>query len=203
MMDPAPGRGPDEATGSSPATLLHPARAPAGGTRSWDARPGTVAVDAEAASAAVAGVCLWGEEPDGGFARFVMARSRALTRAAYLLTGDHHVAEDLVQEALGRAAGCWRRIQGDPEPYVRRIIYNQNVSRWRRHRSAEVGAERLPQTAVPGHADAVVRRLTLREALLRLPPRQRAAVVLRFYEDLSEAETARVLGCSVGTPKDR
>src|SRR3954471_4256741 len=99
------------------------------------------------------------------FREFVHARTPALSRTAYLLTGDAHLAEDLVQTALFKAAKAWHRIEGDPEPYVRRILYNQNVSWWR--------ARRLQETAL-GSYDAIAAgadsdlRLTLERALARL-----------------------------------
>jgi RNA polymerase sigma-70 factor (sigma-E family) len=142
-----------------------------------------------------------------GFREFVLARRTALSRTAYLLTGDHAVAEDLLQASLVRTAEHWHRIAGgDPEAYLRRVMVNERISRWRRRRYAvEVppGAESLVVSAGPDIADAVVRRATLLTALAQLPPRQRAVVVLRFFDDLSEAQTADVLGCSVGTVKSQ
>jgi RNA polymerase sigma-70 factor (sigma-E family) len=136
------------------------------------------------------------------FHEFVVHRSPALSRRAYLLTGDHQLAEDLLQRSLALTYRHWRRIRGgDPEAYVRRVMYHQQVSWWRRRRPAE----RLdPEpTDRPGddHSDATALRLTLAVALRKLTPRQRAVVVLRFYEDLTETQVAEVLGCSVGTVK--
>ncbi len=139
------------------------------------------------------------------FHDFVVHRSPALSRTAYLLTGDHQLAEDLLQSALARTYRHWRRIRdGDPEAYVRRVMYHQQVSRWRRRRlterlEAEPGERR--GGGQPDHGDATALRLTLAAALRQLTPRQRAVVVLRFYEDLTEAQVAAVLGCSVGTVK--
>ena len=139
-----------------------------------------------------------------GYAEFVATRGPALVRTAYLLTGDHHAAEDLVQTVLAKALPRWRGIAGSPEAYVRRALYHQHVSAWRRLRRRD---ERLlPQVPDrPGRhdPDAVERRLLVREALARLTPRQRAVLVLRFYEDRTEAETAALLRISVGTVKSQ
>lgn len=129
-----------------------------------------------------------------------MARTRALLRTAYLLTGDHALAEDLVQTALAKAWFHWSRIRGDnPEPYVRRILVTTYSSWWRRRWNGEIPTEDLPETPAPAGAD----RVDLWAALSRLPRRQRAVVVLRYYEDLTEAETARLMGSSVGTVKSQ
>ncbi|WP_322920835.1 SigE family RNA polymerase sigma factor [Nocardioides renjunii] len=137
-------------------------------------------------------------DDEAGFDAFVTARGAALSRTAYLLTGDHHLAQDLVQAALLQAAKHWRRIHTSPEAYVRRAMYHQNISWWRRRKLVETpllshdGAARL--------ADADL-RLTLDEALARLTAKQRTVLVLRFYEDLTEVETARALGITAGTVK--
>jgi len=136
---------------------------------------------------------------EDAFRAFVVARTPALSRTAYLLTGDAHLAEDLVQTALFKAAKSWHRIQGDPEPYVRRILYTQNISWWRsrRHvREHRLGAYDEP---VP-HQDADL-RLSLEQALARLTTRQRTVLVLRYFEDLTEAQTASTLGIGAGTVK--
>ena len=133
------------------------------------------------------------------FHAFVVARTPALSRTAYLLTGDAHLAEDLVQTALFKAARAWDRIQGHPEPYVRRILYTQNVSWWRSRRQ-------LPETALqeydgPAQTADTDLRLTLEQALARLTTRQRTVLVLRYFEDLTEVQTADVLGIGAGTVK--
>ncbi|MET9313738.1 SigE family RNA polymerase sigma factor [Kribbella sp. NPDC003505] len=134
------------------------------------------------------------------FDRFVAARSRALLRTAYLLTRDHALAEDLVQTALAKAWFHWSRIREDnPEPYVRRILVTTYASWWRRRWNGEIPTEELPDAPTPSDADG----LDLWDAIGRLPRRQRAVVVLRFYEDLTEAETARLMGSSVGTVKSQ
>jgi RNA polymerase sigma-70 factor (sigma-E family) len=133
------------------------------------------------------------------FDDFVRARTPALARTAYLLTGDAHLAEDLVQTALFKAARAWHRIEGDPEPYVRRILYTQNVSWWRRRR--------LRETSLTSYDDAAAAapdsdlRLSLETALARLTERQRTVLVLRFFEDLTEVQTAHALGIGAGTVK--
>lgn len=133
------------------------------------------------------------------FTAYVAARTPALSRAAYLLTGDAHLAEDLVQTALFKAAKAWSRIDGDPDPYVRRILYTQNVSWWRQRRLAESPLGDHDRSAGPGPDVAL--RLTLEQALARLTAKQRAVLVLRFFEDLTEVEAARALGVGAGTVK--
>lgn len=141
--------------------------------------------------------------PDG-FAEFVQARSPALLRTAWLLTGDVGRAEDLLQTVLARAWRNWRRVarDGNPEAYVRRMLYTTYLTWWQRRWRGEVPAETLPDSAEPESmaADSAV-RITVRRALARLSGRQRAVLVLRFFEDLSVAETATLLGCTAGTVK--
>lgn len=145
-----------------------------------------------------------GTTAEQAFDAFVAARVGALSRTAYLLTGDHHLAEDLVQTSLFKAAKAWHRIQGDPEPYVRRILYTENVSAWRRRRHlAEVSAGSPGEYAVDGagvEPDHDL-RLVLRHALARLTPKQRTVLVLRYFEDLTEAQTAAAMGIGLGTVK--
>jgi RNA polymerase sigma-70 factor (sigma-E family) len=138
------------------------------------------------------------DEP--AFAEFVVARTPALMRTAYLLTRDHHLAEDLVQTALFKAAMQWDRVEGEPEPYVRRILYTENISRWRRRRHiVEAPASHL---AEPGAFDADVDlKVSLERALDCLTPKQRTVLVLRYYEDLTHTQTARVLRIGLGTVK--
>jgi RNA polymerase sigma-70 factor (sigma-E family) len=138
-----------------------------------------------------------------GFDEFVSTRGPALSRTAYLLTGDHHLAEDLLQTALGRVAARWPQVRdGTPEAYTRKAMVNELLS-WRRRRSYhERPAEQIEQSPAPGDvATTVVRRVVVGRALSRLTDKQRAVLVLRFYEDLSEVETAAILGCAVGTVK--
>ena len=137
------------------------------------------------------------------FEEFVAARSGALLRTAYLLTRDHGLAEDLLQTALTKAYLAWGRIEGDPEPYVRRILVNTFASWWRRRWNGEVATDRLPETVHDGHHDRAGEASDLWAAVGRLPRRQRAVLVLRFHEDLTEAQTAHLLGISVGTVKSQ
>lgn len=133
------------------------------------------------------------------FHAFVVARTPALSRTAYLLTGDTHLAEDLVQTALFKAAKAWHRIEGDPEPYVRRILYTQNISWWRQRK--QVREQALGAYDVPARPVDPDLRLTLEDALRRLTTRQRTVLVLRYFEDLTEVQTAAALGIGSGTVK--
>jgi RNA polymerase sigma-70 factor (sigma-E family) len=141
-------------------------------------------------------------DEDEPFRQFVRAQWGPLTRTAYLLTGDRGTAEDLVQSALEKTHRRWDRVD-TPEVYVRRVMVNTATSWWRRRRPVEVPL--LPSDAAPG-PDAylqVEERQRLLSALRRLPPRTQAILVLRYLEDRSEAETARILGCSVGSVKSQ
>jgi RNA polymerase sigma-70 factor (sigma-E family) len=137
---------------------------------------------------------------DEGFREFVRTRLARLGRVAYLLTGDHHAAEDLLQNALVRVGVRWRQVAAarDPDAYV-------HVSSWRRR--SRVTEQLRPQPPDrPGgrdEADDAVRRMLLRQALRRLTPRQRAVIVLRYFEDLPEADIADAMSCSVGTVKSQ
>jgi RNA polymerase sigma-70 factor (sigma-E family) len=142
------------------------------------------------------------------FEEFVSASSARLFTMAMLLCGQHRAeAEDLLQGVLERAYRRWARIclGGDPERYVRAMLANASVDRWRRlGRRPEVPSE--PATvgpSVPDQAAIVADRDQLVRALAQLPPRQRAVIVLRYLEDLSEAQTSAVLGCSEGTVKSQ
>ena len=140
------------------------------------------------------------------FPDFVVGQWHALLRTAYLLTGDRGEAEDLVQTALVRVHRNWHRIERRDAPavYTRRVLVNLNASIWRRRlRMREQPTEDLPERAGPDAADAHALRDELRRACLRLPPRQRAVLVLRYFEDLSEADTALTLGISVGAVKSQ
>jgi RNA polymerase sigma-70 factor (sigma-E family) len=140
------------------------------------------------------------------FDAFVRARTHALLRSAYLLTGDQQLAEDLVQTALTRTHLAWRRLEdtGNAEAYARRTMYHLQVSWWRRRRVAETLPGLMPDRAGGDDpAGAVSLRLALRAALLRLSAKQRAVLVLRYFEDRTESETAEVLGVSTGTVKSQ
>ncbi|MEV0314983.1 SigE family RNA polymerase sigma factor [Nonomuraea fuscirosea] len=138
-----------------------------------------------------------------GFREFVLVRQQALMRTAYLLTGDAHLAEDLLQSVLVKVLGQWGKLSkgGDPVAYTRKALVNQYIS-WRRRPRVE-----LPSASVPEHGvssdDRTLDRIVLREALARLAPKQRAVIVLRFWEDLTEAQAADVLGCSLGNVKSQ
>lgn len=140
-------------------------------------------------------------EDQDSFQEFVANRSTALLRTAVLLSGgDRHAAEDLLQNALVKVANRWRRID-EPEAYVRQVLYRQQISRWRlKGRRKEVSVAEPPDGAAGGDGTgAADLRLLMRGALARLTTRQRTVLVLRYFEDLPEAEVARALGCSVGT----
>ena len=136
---------------------------------------------------------------------FVAARGAALARAAFLLTGDHQAAEDLVQDTYVILVRRWQKAGTvDPEAYVRKILYSRFVDNWRRRRRLrELPAAWLPETPDGDELNTVADRLTLRDALVRLTPRQRAVLVLRFYDDLTESQAANVLGISVNTVKSQ
>ena len=137
------------------------------------------------------------------FDAFVVSRSPGLLRTAYLLTGDQQRAEDLLQTALTKAWFAWRRIEWEPEAYVRRIMATTSASWWRRRWTGETPTSEVPDTGAPSESELAAERSDLWRALLHLPPRQRAVVVLRYLEDRSEAETAHLLGCSPGTVKSQ
>jgi RNA polymerase sigma-70 factor (sigma-E family) len=143
-------------------------------------------------------------DTEADFHDFVVSRSPALLATAYLLTGDRHRAEDLLQSALAKALRHWSRIrrQGSVDAYVRRIMVKEQRSWWRSGRGREHPVADLPERAAPG-ADpaATAERDVVWRALQELPPRTRAVLVLRYWEDRSEAESAELLGCSLGTVK--
>lgn len=140
-----------------------------------------------------------------GLRGFVHARGAALSRTAFLLTGDRLAAEDLVQETYAETVRRWRSIDGDdPEPYVRRILYSRFVDGLRRRRLVESSASTLPEPASADRLEsAAVDRLSLADALGRLTAHQRAMLVLRFYDDLTEVQTAAALGVSQSTVKSQ
>jgi len=154
-----------------------------------------------------AGVAMSGAVPsrDAEFAAYMAARQPSLLRTAYLLTGDRYAAEDLVQTALAKLYLSWDKVQrrDSVDAYVRRILVNEHNSLWRRGwKRREHASGDLPETQ---HTDTYDegQRGALWEAVQTLPRRARAVVVLRYYEQLSEAETADVLGISVGTVKSQ
>jgi RNA polymerase sigma-70 factor (sigma-E family) len=142
------------------------------------------------------------------FRAFALDRSLRLHQSAYLLCGDWHLAHDLVQDTLVKVYRHWSRVRraDNPDAYVRRILINEARNGWRRRDKAvlvaNIGAEWTAPT-VPDATDDIARRDGLLRALLELSHQQRATVVLRYLEGLSQAETARVLGCSEGTVKSQ
>lgn len=146
-------------------------------------------------------------DDDEGFRDFVRARLAGLSRIAYLLTGDHHAAEDLVQGALVKVAARWARVSAtdNPDAYVRKVLYHEHVSAWRRRRHVleQSTAQPPERPGLRDEADDAIRRLLLQRALAKLTRRQRAVIVLRFFEDMSEADAAAVLGVSTGTVKSQ
>jgi RNA polymerase sigma-70 factor (sigma-E family) len=143
---------------------------------------------------------------EAAFREFVESRWQALVRIAYLLVGDHGYAEDLVQVALVRTHRNWHRIErrDAPEAYVRKVLVNLASSHWRRlwHR-VERPAEYMPEQVTADPTEHTDRRDELWSALQTLPPRMRAVLVLRYFEDLPEAQVAVALGCSTGSVKSQ
>lgn len=139
------------------------------------------------------------------FREFVAARSAALLRTAYLLAGDRATAEDLLQTALTKTYLAWKRLGTIEavEPYARRVLLNTATSWWRRRWHGERPTEVLPERAVPDRTEEHLERDALWRHVKALPVRQRAVLVLRFYEDLSEAQTAALLDISPGTVKSQ
>ncbi len=145
------------------------------------------------------------DEP-AGFRDYVAARQRALLRSAWLLTGDWHAAEDIVQAALVRVWPRWTRVAagGDPDAYVRRAVVNVYLTARRRRWHGEYAAATPPDRPDPADPYAAVElRDTLARVLPALGRRQRAIVVLRYFDDLTEAQVAEVMGCSIGTVKSQ
>jgi RNA polymerase sigma-70 factor (sigma-E family) len=144
--------------------------------------------------------------PEEEYQEFVAGRAASLHRTAYLMCGDWHLASDLVQETFVQTFRHWRRVQraDNQNAYVKRILVNEFNRHWRRYGALPVraGADH-PDAAVPDISDGVVNRADLLRALLTLPARQRATVVLRYLEGMSERETAAVMRCSEGTVKSQ
>lgn len=143
-------------------------------------------------------------DEDGEFIRFAAARRTRLFRTAFLLCGDRHAAEDLLQQTLERSYVAWHRVSraDEPDAYVRRIMINEHARRFRRTVREALVTE-VPEPRPSGAAEWAETRSALMTALAALPPRQRQAVVLRYWEDLSETQTAAAMGCSVGTVKSQ
>lgn len=140
------------------------------------------------------------------FNAFAAARTPALLRAAFLLTGDQQLAEDLVQSALARTLRAWNRLQRteNAEAYTRKIMYHLQVRSWkRRARQRQVDRLAASRVDLPDNTAGIADQLAVQQALRTLPIRQRAVVVLRFFEDRSVSETAQLLDCSEGTVKSQ
>jgi RNA polymerase sigma-70 factor (sigma-E family) len=140
------------------------------------------------------------------YREFADSRAAALHRTAYLLCGDWHLADDLVQETFVQTFRHWRRVQraDNQNAYVKRILINEFNRHWQRYGGLPVRPDNVrPEVAVPDISDEVVNRADLLRALLTIPARQRATVVLRYLEGMSERETAAVMRCSEGTVKSQ
>jgi RNA polymerase sigma-70 factor (sigma-E family) len=141
------------------------------------------------------------DEANASFSAWATSRQDHLLRTAYMLAGDHHRAEDLLQDALIKVARRWHRLRdGNPEAYARRVIYHSHVSWWRRLRETpveEIHGQRL------GHAEETERAIVVEQALARLTVKQREVIVARYVDDLSERQTAQLLGVSLGTVKSQ
>ena len=158
------------------------------------AGPGVITLPVDAGGYAVR------EDEHAAFDAFVRARLPDLQRFGWILTGCDEAAADLVQDALERTLLHWTRLRtrDNPEGYVRRIMVNRNISVWR-HRRRERLTDEIPEAGHEDrHGDSELWR-----ALQELPPRQRAVIALRYYEDLTEVEVAATMGCSVGTVKSQ
>ncbi|MGV9387093.1 SigE family RNA polymerase sigma factor [Nonomuraea sp. NPDC003707] len=141
---------------------------------------------------------------DDGFADYVAHRHLRLCRMAYLLAHDWGTAEDLVQTALAKAWLAWRRIEGNPDPYVYRIIVNTHTSWWHRRWRAEVPTKTFPEAGDPRDAAAVVDdQAALWSAISALSPRQRAVIVLHYFEGRPLTQVADIIGCSLGAVKSQ
>jgi RNA polymerase sigma-70 factor (sigma-E family) len=138
------------------------------------------------------------------FRAFVLANSATLMRTAYLLTQHVHLAEDLLQTVLTRTAMRWKQVNAEKAAaYVRSALYRESVSWWRRRKLDEALTPETPDPSTEDFSEGSASRMTVQRALRRLTPKQRAVLVLRFFEDLTEVETAELLGCSVGTVKSQ
>lgn len=146
-----------------------------------------------------------GDVAEREFESYAAAQWRPLLRAAWLLTGDWAAAEDLVQSALAQAWARWAlvRAAAERDAYLRRVLMNQFLGQRRRRSSTELPTDVMPESPTQDATSDVLRRMALTCALDELPPRQRAAVVLRYFHDLSLEQTAAALGCSVGTAKSQ
>jgi RNA polymerase sigma-70 factor (sigma-E family) len=142
---------------------------------------------------------------DDAFRSYALSRQRALRRAAYLMCGDWHLADDLVQSTLTKLYATWHRITVDqgPDAYAHRILANVTIDERRRPWRREVGMRDLPESETPSAEAQSAARMDLVDALAQLPPGQRLTLVLRFWIDLSVADTAEAMDCSPGTVKSQ
>jgi RNA polymerase sigma-70 factor (sigma-E family) len=143
-------------------------------------------------------------DDDSSFREYVAVRGEDLARLAYLLTGNHSDADDLVQHALAKAYARWTRIGAldSPDAYVRRIMANQHVSWWRKRRREQL-TEQVPEVLVADVASDHAIADLVRTEIRSLPSRQRAAIVFRYYDDLDDTAIAAALGCSVSTVRSQ
>jgi RNA polymerase sigma-70 factor (sigma-E family) len=146
-------------------------------------------------------MCAVADPGEDGFRAWVAVRREPLRRSAYLMCGDWYLADDLVQDAMARLYGVWDRVaaRGDPEAYARRVVVNLLIDHSRRPARREVPHEVLPESTSASYENGRGNDLVL--ALAEIPARQRATLVLRFWEDLSVVETASIMNCSTGTVK--
>ncbi|NUR60122.1 MAG: SigE family RNA polymerase sigma factor [Catenulispora sp.] len=146
-----------------------------------------------------------GEDYDAEFREFMAGRWGGLVRFAYGLTGDRGHAEDLAQTALAKAYASWGRVRraDDPDAYVRRILINANHRRFRKQRVVEHSGEAPVEPSVEDGTELFDQRAALVAALMELPVKQRAVVVLRYWDGLTETQAAAILGCSVGNVKSQ
>lgn len=141
---------------------------------------------------------------DAEFTEFMLGTWPRLARLGYALTGDRSLGEDLAQTALAKAYASWPKVAraGDPEAYVRKIVVNACRDGFRRRHVAEVLTDSLPEV-MTGDGASFEQRPALFAALMKLPVGQRAVVVLRYWSDLTETQTAAAVGCSVGNVKSQ
>ena len=187
--------------GSAPTATSDPAAALSSRHTSWPVRPGEDRTR-------VSGRAQTGDQVDADterdFVAFVEARSYVLFRTALALTGQRHQAEDLLQTVLVKALRHWKHIQGPPEAYLRRAMYRQQVSWWRRPgHSRELSTDRVPDRNEPDLTHRVDLSMALQDALRRLAPKHRAVLVLRYLEDLPDDEIAQLLGCKPSTVRSQ
>jgi len=197
------GRGPLNIVGVQPGALTAPGQRQAPPKSEGTGESVEVAGSVEVADATDVAALVGAGRDELTFREYVSTRSRALLRTAYLLTGNVADAEDLVQAALAKTYLAWDRIEdrGAIDGYVRRAIVNTHISWWRRRRVEEYPTDEIPDQAIADHAGNSDLQESMRRAVDRLPQRMRAAVMLRYYEDMTEAEVAEALGVSLGTVK--